>query len=202
VELADDPVEVVVSVVAELVSADAAALVVSEVVADCSALVVDWLVDDDVVESDGVGSAAVVLLVVVAGGSVVVAEELVVVDGGWVVVVLDEEPDVVLVVGVPVEVLVPLEVLVPVEVLVPLEVLVLVGGRVVVLVPEEVGRVVVGVELLLEPSIALVDPALLPDGIGTSPSSTVCTMRPLWSITKWGTTAYGMLSAADAGKPR
>lgn len=53
----------------------------SEVVTDCSALVVDWLVDDvdDVGGSVGVGSAAVVVVVDVSGGFVVVVGELVVV---------------------------------------------------------------------------------------------------------------------------
>lgn len=51
----------------------------SEVVTDCSALDVDWLVDD-VGGSVGVGSAAVVVVVVdVAGGFVAVVGELVVV---------------------------------------------------------------------------------------------------------------------------
>lgn len=63
----DDAAElVVVSLGAtdfEVVSLEAAGAG-SEVVTDCSALVVDWLVDV-VVVSDGVGSAAVVLLVVV-----------------------------------------------------------------------------------------------------------------------------------------
>lgn len=114
-----------------------------------------------------------------------------------------EDPEVVPVVGVPVPLEVPLPVPVAVGVPVPLEV----GGRVVVPEPDDVGRVVVGVVLgvegvLPDPSTELLDPAEPPDGIGTSPSCTVCTVRPLWSMTKWGTTAYGMLSAAEAGKPR
>ncbi len=75
------------------------------------------------------------------------------------------------------------------------------------MVPDVVGRVVVGavvgvVGLLPDPSAELLEPEVPRGGIGTSPSSTVRTVRPPWSSTRWGTTAYGMLSAAEGVNPR
>ena len=212
-EASDVPEESLVAVWSGAESLESTGAGSDVVVTDCSAQLVDCPVEMGAGSVVVVGSSAVVGGLVVSAGAVVVLGGLVVsggsvvVAGGFVVVVVGGGVVVPPEVGVPVDGPGPVVVpdVVGLVVVVPEAVPDVVG--LVVVVPDVVGRVVVGVEVgvvgvLPDPSTELVEPEVPRGGIGTSPSSTVRTVRPPWSSTRWGTTSYGMLSAAEGVKPR